>query len=326
MKRKVKEQTKKLVRTVAGIKQIVSQQKEISLRERINIFLGAVAYYPKAVLFRFMKDDGLFLASGIGFAVVTCIIPLILLVASVLGMMLESPTTAIQSIQEMFGNRLLPIPYLATVRETLVSVIEEIINNRTGFGFVAAFTLIWTSTNLFAFTRSSLHRIYRVTQTRNIFMSILEDIFWVLVLAVLFFVVNFIVWMSSLLQQIIYLLPNAIQTKAEWIEYSFPALLIFIVFTMMFYVIYYRVPDQHVPKKVALISALTTAILWQGAGWFFSWYVVRFPTFGKIYGTYAFLIVSLLWIYYSGITFVIGGEVGQLYREKHNLKFEGETE
>jgi membrane protein len=303
-------------------KQIAAENITTSktFRERWNTIWSDVKYYLSGLLSHFIKDDGLFLASGMSFAVVTCIIPLMLLLTSILGSILESRIVVYQQIDEILGKIFVAKPYVGTIRETLTSIIEEIISNRTGFGFVAAFTLIWTSTNLFAFTRSSLHRIYRVTQTKNIIMSILEDITWVLAAAVLFFIVNGVMWMYSFLVSLLTILLGTVQVQKQLLEYSVPFIMSFLSFVALFFIIYRYIPDQRIPKKIALISSLMTAILWQSAGELFSWYLSRFPAFGKIYGAYAFLIVALLWIYYSCITFVIGGQIGQLYREKHEIE------
>ncbi|MBS4029237.1 MAG: YihY/virulence factor BrkB family protein [Ignavibacteriales bacterium] len=317
MKLTTKERALRIKKRVADIRERVAHRKKYTLQERVRIVLGAIRFYPKAVALRFVKDDGLFLSAGMGFAIITCVIPLLLLLASLLGTILESKTIIYEHLEDLLGKIFTAKTYSETVRQTLTSIIEEIVSNSTGFGLVAAFTLIWTSTNLFAFTRSSLHRIYRVTQTKNIFMSILEDIGWVLALAVLFLLINGAMWMFSLVHQILDVLPKAIQQRTLWFEYSFSAITIFGLFVAMFFIIYRYVPDERVQIKPAFISALTTAILWQITGWIFSWYFTKFPALGKIYGAYTFLIVSFLWIYFSCITFVIGGEVGQLYREKN---------
>ena len=39
-------------------------------------------------------------------------------------------------------------------------------------------------------------------------------------------------------------------------------------------------------------------------------------TFKKIYGAYVAAIVVVFWIYYTAIVFIIGAEIGQLYRER----------
>jgi uncharacterized BrkB/YihY/UPF0761 family membrane protein len=38
---------------------------------------------------------------------------------------------------------------------------------------------------------------------------------------------------------------------------------------------------------------------------------------GTLYGTYAFLIGISLWVYYASLAFLIGAEVGWLYKERH---------
>jgi len=39
-------------------------------------------------------------------------------------------------------------------------------------------------------------------------------------------------------------------------------------------------------------------------------------TLNRIYGTYALIVVVAFWIYYSSILFLVGAEIGQLYRER----------
>ncbi len=55
----------------------------------------------------------------------------------------------------------------------------------------------------------------------------------------------------------------------------------------------------------------------------FALYLSQFSAIGTIYGPYAFILVLLIWIYYSSIIFVIGAIVGQAYWERAKLKEAG---
>jgi uncharacterized BrkB/YihY/UPF0761 family membrane protein len=48
----------------------------------------------------------------------------------------------------------------------------------------------------------------------------------------------------------------------------------------------------------------------------FAVYLSDFSAIGTIYGPYAFILVLLVWIYYSAIIFIVGGMVGQIYWER----------
>ena len=48
----------------------------------------------------------------------------------------------------------------------------------------------------------------------------------------------------------------------------------------------------------------------------FRYYIYDFSTIGKIYETYAFLVVVAFWIYYSSIVFIICAEIAKLYSDR----------
>jgi len=79
------------------------------------------------------------------------------------------------------------------------------------------------------------------------------------------------------------------------------------------------------PKR-AFISALSSSILWEIAKRIFGYYIYHSSMINKIYGTYAIMLIVIFWIYYSSLTFIIGAEIGQLYRERKLEDDEGEVE
>jgi uncharacterized BrkB/YihY/UPF0761 family membrane protein len=56
-------------------------------------------------------------------------------------------------------------------------------------------------------------------------------------------------------------------------------------------------------------------VLWVVSGKLFGVYLRSYSLIGTVYGPYAFLLVLLLWIYYSSIIFVFGGIIGEVYWE-----------
>jgi len=69
-------------------------------------------------------------------------------------------------------------------------------------------------------------------------------------------------------------------------------------------------------KKSIFVSALWAAILWEIAKQLFGLYITHAITLKKIYGAYVLMVVVAFWVYYTSIVFIIGAEIGQLYREK----------
>jgi membrane protein len=86
---------------------------------------------------------------------------------------------------------------------------------------------------------------------------------------------------------------------------------------LIFFILYYLIPYESLGKKTAAVSAFWAVVLWEMAKQGFGYYTGQFATAGKIFGAYVMLVMVVLWIYFSAIVFIIGAEIGQLYREKH---------
>jgi membrane protein len=84
----------------------------------------------------------------------------------------------------------------------------------------------------------------------------------------------------------------------------------------MFSIIYYLIPYERLGIGVVIVSAFWATLLWEIAKQAFGYYVTNVATIGRIYGAYVMIVVVAFWIYYSSIVFVLGAEIGQLYRER----------
>jgi membrane protein len=279
-------------------------------------FLSSLLYYLRGIYRHMHDEEGFLLASGIAFNAILCAIPLLLLFTSLLGTFLHSSELAVQWIDRVVETAFRDQPYAGTIKATLKQVVGDIITNRASYGFIAAGVLLWTGTSLFSSVRGALHRVYHIKSTKNLFLSILEDIVWVFIIGVLFIVLNLISWIYKIIQTLISRIPTMQDVDFGVFEGTFPIVASFALTLFTFFAIYRFIPDQSPTSRVAWRSALTTALLWETAARLFSWYLTQFHSFSAIYGTYAFLLVLLIWVYYSSVVFVIGGVVGKLYHER----------
>ncbi len=278
--------------------------------------IGTLGYYIKGVYLRFKEDDVLFMASGIAFNCILCLIPLLLLLTSILGMFLNSSELANHKIEEVLSAAFPPQPYAQNIKSNITHVISDIIQYRTSFGLFAVGVLMWTATSLFSAARSVLNRIYRMKSSKLVILTILEDILWVIIVGVLFLAAVLALWVSSFIESLLKeFLPSQV-INFGYFHNLIPFGLSLVLALVMFFILYRFIPDKGMTNKTAFISTLTSTMLWVLAGRIFAWYLSTFHSFSKLYGAYAFLLVLLVWIYYSSIIFIIGGIMGQLFREK----------
>ena len=187
-------------------------------------------------------------------------------------------------------------------------------------GMLGVGVLTWTGTSLFSAIRTVLNRIYRIKSRKLFILTVMEDVLWVMVTGVLFLVTNVFLWFLSFLRSLV---GDSSFSEVLSIMESIPSVMTIGLIFIMYFVLYRFIPDQRLSSPVALVSACTTTSLWWLAGKLFGWYLSSFHSFKKLYGTYAFIFVVLVWIYYSSMVFVVGAIVGQLFRERESLYWRG---
>ena len=301
--------------------EFVIKMVKVSLR-----VLEAAWFYVRSISKKLSEDDILFLASGIAFNGILTMIPLMLLTASALGVFLNSSDLGIRQLNEVLDAVFPPQPFATSIKESILTVISDIIRYRTSLGLFGVLVLVWTATSLFDALRSALHKIYRLPKTRGLITSILHHVGFVFLAFVLFIASNFAIWFVTLLERFAMSNPALAAYNLKSLNQSLPTAIVIILTAVMFYIIYRYIPDLKPPKVAGIISTITTTILWVVSGKVFGIYLSQFSAIGKIYGPYAFILVLLIWIYYSSLIFVIGGIFGQVYWERLKLKESGALE
>jgi len=89
---------------------------------------------------------------------------------------------------------------------------------------------------------------------------------------------------------------------------------------IMFLVMYKYIPQFNLPGKVLQLSTLLSAILFELMKYLYTLYVLRFSSLKRIYGAYAFIVISIFWIYYISVIFSTSAAIGSIYLEKKGLK------
>ena len=275
-----------------------------------------VWYYLRSTGKKALEDDILFLASGIAFNSILTVIPILLLSASALGALLESSAEAVTQLNSLLGTMFPAQPYATNIRDSILKVVSDIIAYRTSLGLFGAGVLVFTASSLFDAVRTVLHRVYRLERTRGFLISFVHDIGFVLIVFVLFVSLNLFTWVVSLAEHLALENPQLAGLGLERVTRYIPTGVSLVVAAMVFYVVYRYIPDKRPPKTAGVISTLTTSVLWVVSGKLFAFYLGHFSAIGRIYGPYAFLLVLLLWVYYSSLVFVIGAMVGQVYWER----------
>ena len=245
----------------------------------------------------------------------------LLVIFSVMGMLLARPTIA-GEIDSIIG-RVIPYPeYADQVRTFVANRVEEFWVYRRLAGWVGSLGLLFAASGLFSSMRTVLDTVFEIPGKRSAIIAKLHDIGLVLMVMV-FFLLSTIILPAFEVRRPAGANLDGVAGVRPGIDrrHHVYAVLSFLVIWFGFYMIYVTVPHRRPPHWVLVISSFTAAVLWQVAQVVFGYYIRQFVTFKQIYGTYSFLLVAALWLYYTSVIFILGAEIGRLSDEwKHRAK------
>jgi len=107
-------------------------------------------------------------------------------------------------------------------------------------------------------------------------------------------------------------LEKVLPTYSVYLFYSVSLLLILVIISTLFTVIYKVLPDAVIAWKDAMVGAIFTTVLFL-IGKFLIGYYLGNSNIGVTYGTAASIVIILLWVYYSSIILYFGAEFTRMY-------------
>lgn len=284
----------------------------------IKDFRNSVLYYVKYLIKSADENHILLLASGLSFSVLTCILPFILILFSILGNMLSQPE--IEQEIALYVERIIPYDDEAKfVKNVIAERAESFKVYGSAAGYVGIIAMVVMASGLFGSMRTILNRIYKAARTRSVWTGKLTDI------GLLFLVMFYFLISVAILPTSEALLETAKRVeilsflRTDTITNFMLATVTFIIAFVSFYIVYLLLPQKKLRQKVVLVSAIVAAIFWQIANQLFGIYISHAITLKSIYGTYSLVIVVAIWIYYTSVVFIVGAVAGQAYKERHNV-------
>jgi len=266
-----------------------------------------------------MEDNHIFLsAAGISFNALLCFIPLILLVFYALGFYLD--TAAAIEMVDTYLQKLELFPYQREqLRGMVINLIEEFVGGSQLAGVLGGIGLIWTSSALFAALRTVLNRIFDIQDTKNIFVSKLKDFAMLSIVGMALVFVTVFLYGISVIKGIgedVFGIQLDSWIFNDAINIISPFILSFILFSLVFYLL----PDRKMSLRIIITSSSVAALLWGVAKFVFAYYLEHLWKIGTIYGPYAIIVATAIWVYYSSMTVLFAAEVAEMASERRELK------
>ena len=174
---------------------------------------------------------------------------------------------------------------------------------------------IWSASNGINAFIHSMNIAFDVKETRNYLMNRFLAIIMTFGLICAFIIALILpVFGNIILDVIDKFLPISyeIQNLIHVLRWAIAIIIISIILAFLYKI----APNIHLSIKHVLLGAVIATILWVLISLGFSIYVNDFGNYSATYGSLGGVIVLMLWLYLTGLSLIIGGEINAfLYRK-----------
>jgi membrane protein len=212
-------------------------------------------------------------------------------------------------VQEMMGRLrpLVPADAMRIVEQHLTGLLEQ----RPKLLTFSLLTALWSASRGVDAFRKALNLAYDVSESRP-FLRTQVVAAGMTVLGLLLALLSF--WLFMLGSDVgLWLADRWLWAKPlfeiwTWLRWPTTAALIMLSVAMG----YYLLPDVEQKFKYITPGSVVGTVVWLGGTWAFTQYVNHFGKFNVTYGSIGGVMVLLLWLYISGLVFIMGGEMNAI--------------
>ncbi len=281
---------------------------------KCNKFLCGFFKSVTRIILSIIRNDFYGMAAEMGFMAVIGIFPFMLFLTAVFGWL---------------GNKSLMDPLLRVLSnvvpgqamDLIMTVLSEamIFSHGKLMAYIGVGITIILSTNAMAVVLKGLNRAYKVEETRSFVYTRLLSLVMVFVMTMMTFLsVNLIVFGKVIVNFFVNHFHMSNQIAIMLLTLRWPVA--FLALYFMAFLIYYILPDLRGNEKFKRTSALPGTlffcIFWLVGSWGFSVYINNLKTYNFVYGTIGAFAVLMVWLYYTSVLILIGGEINsQVYNK-----------
>ncbi len=192
------------------------------------------------------------------------------------------------------------------------NVLEEVSIFKSGklMAIVGFFATIFLTSNAIAVIIKGLNRANNIQENRSFIKVRFLAMLMVFVNAFFLFISINLIVLGKVIMNFIgaYLsIPSHIIDTILITRWPVAFLLLFLLASINYYVLPAR--DFSIKRKSVIPGTLFFCVFWLIGSWAFSLYVNTLGTYNKVYGTIGTFAILMVWLYYSSIIFLIGGQV-----------------
>lgn len=198
------------------------------------------------------------------------------------------------------------------VIDLINGVLAEVVIFKSGklMAIVGFFVTIFLTSNAIAVIIKGLNRANNIQENRNFFKVRALAMLMVFVNTFFLFISINLIILGKVITNFIgayFSVPQNIIDTILITRWPAAFLMMFLLAAINYYVLPAR--DFSAKRKSVIPGALFFCVFWLLGSWGFSLYVNALGTYNKVYGTIGTFAILMVWLYYSSIILLIGGQV-----------------
>jgi membrane protein len=270
--------------------------------------------------YRFNADDGWAIASHIALSVLMSMFPFLILVTAIAGFVgSEDLAGEVASIMIAAWPRVVSNQIAGQIHEVLTTA-------RGGILTIGAIFAIYFASSGIESLRIGLNRAYGLTDPRPWWLLRLESIGYVLVSAIGFLALAFLVVLGPLaFRMAVFHAPWIAALESHFDIGRFAVASVLLVTSLL--ILHMWLPCGRRPLSAVWPGIVATLLLWLACGYAFGRYLSDFSyTYVNYYAGLASAMMALVFLYFTALIFIYGGELNAaIARERENpsLPLEG---
>jgi membrane protein len=271
-------------------------------RNRFTDFFARVVRIIRGAFLTFALTKGAEASAGIAYYTLFSLFPLLLTFVAVGSFFFD------RAIVEQKLIAFLP-QVIRISQDFIVANIEDIFKLRGPVSILSFLILIWSSTAVFSTLIRNINAAWPEAAPQSFIRMRLWSIAIIGAMAILLIVSSFSLTITNLIAN----LGIAQYLSGVGVFFSstfFSTVFSNIIRVLIFFGLYYRVPQIRVKKLAALTGAVVTAIIWQLVTFLFNTYLGSgLASYEIVYGSLSKIVALLAWIYFSGWIILFGAHL-----------------
>ncbi len=253
-------------------------------------------------------DDAMGMAAQIAFYAMLGLFPFMIFILNLISMFPLGDK--LQPVMLSALEDQMPLEAAKYVTDVVMDLLPAQSQGLLSFGLLAS---LWGASMAIGALITTINRAYNIRPRRNIAYQKVLSIGLTLALSGLWFMAMTIILVGpQITQQIFQFMGIASETNTFWTSVRLP--MAFLLNLTALSVLYYVAPEAKQKFRWILPGALTATILWFGASSVFRIFLRNFGQYNKTYGSLATVVILMIWLWISGLVFLLGAEINALMK------------